>query len=184
MSKPLLVFALEQESQDVFDEYDLLHTGVGKVNAAHALMRHLQENRPSIVINLGTAGSQRHKPGSVINPQIFIQRDMDVTPLGFARYQTPFSSDPVQLEYGEKIDGLAGGTCGSGDNFDVSGADEFDVVEMEAFALAIVCQRENIPFMCLKYISDGADDEAHKDWEEALHDAAETMRQVLNKSGY
>lgn len=184
MSEPLLVFALKQESQDVFDDYNVLHTGVGKINAAYGLMSRITQKRPSLVINLGTAGSQRYKGGSIANPHIFMQRDMDVTPLGFETYQTPFSADPVQLEYGMKLEGLAHGTCGSGDNFDVKGTDIFDVVEMEAYALALICQRENIPFLCLKYISDGADGEAHKDWEEALHHAAEAMKAALVNAGY
>ena len=32
MNKPLLVFAMKEESQDVFDAYDVLHSGIGKVS--------------------------------------------------------------------------------------------------------------------------------------------------------
>ena len=71
---------------------------------------------------------------------------------------------------------------GTGDNFDVTEASgAFDVVDMEAYALALICQREQIPFLCLKYISDGADGDAGKDWSEALHDTAEKLKATLGK---
>lgn len=180
MNTPLLVFAMTEESQDVFEGYTLLHTGIGKVNAAYGLTKYLQQHTPSLVINMGTAGSRKHAGGTIVNPTCFIQRDMDVTALGFEKYQTPFSSDPVRLEYGQRIDALPGGVCGTGDNFDATaGAQDFDVVDMEAYALALICQREKIPFLCLKYVSDGADDNAHTDWHDALHHTAEALRAVL-----
>jgi adenosylhomocysteine nucleosidase len=181
--KPLLVFAMEQESQDVFSSHDVLHTGIGKVNAAYALTRALHAKRPKMVINMGTAGSRKHVGGTIINPVAFVQRDMDVTLLGFEKFQTPFSADPVRIEYGQRIEGLMQGVCGTGDSFDASeAAGGFDVVDMEAYALALICQRESIPFLCLKYVSDGANDDAGKDWNEALHDTAEQLKNALEKA--
>ncbi|MFN3700998.1 MAG: nucleosidase [Alphaproteobacteria bacterium] len=206
-SKPLLVFAMKEECGDVFqagDDQDLLFTGIGKVNAAYVLTKRLygSENgkpeseggglhlpRPSVVVNMGTAGSRRHKGGMIVNCTRFIQRDMDVTPLGFARGQTPFSDDPVVIEYGLALETKAaaaqgdtlitGGVCGTGDNFDVSeDAENYDAVDMEAYALALICQREKIPFLCLKYISDGADEGAHIDWNESLRRAAQALNNV------
>lgn len=185
MNAPLLTFAMEQESQNIFSGYDVLHTGIGKVNAAYALTARLAQSHPSIVINLGTAGSRKHAAGTIINCTNFIQRDMDVTPLGFAKWQTPFSNDPVTIIHGRSIDGLKQGLCGTGDSFDTSeAANHFDVVDMEAYALALICQRRNIPFLCLKYISDGADGEAHKDFASALRDTAGKLHVVLKEGGY
>lgn len=183
--KPLLVFAMKEESQDVFPEYDVLHTGIGKVNAAYGLMKYLAANpAPSVIINMGTAGSRRHKGGAIVNCTRFIQRDMDVTPLGIPLYQTPFSDDPVEIVYGKRIDSLPEGLCGTGDNFDTTEqAERFDVVEMEAYALALIARRENIPFLCLKYVSDGADGDGAGDWEKSLHKTAEALRASLEKAG-
>ena len=185
MGGPLLVFAMEQESQDVFEDYQVLHTGIGKVNATYALTKYiLDQQRPELVVNMGTAGSRKHAGGTIINPTSFVQRDMDVTPLGFEAYQTPFSSDPVCIVYGNVSQNLVQGICGTGDNFDTSeAAASFDVVDMEAYALALVCQREGIPFFCLKYISDGADGDAHEDFMTALHHTAETLREALKGEG-
>ncbi len=176
---------MEQESQDVFADYDVLYSGIGKVNASYALTGRLAKARPSLVINMGTAGSRKHKGGLIVNCTSFIQRDMDVTFLGFQKWQTPFSADPVKIEHGTVIDGLIQGLCGTGDNFDTSEhAEHFDVVDMEAYALALICQREKIPFLCLKYISDGANDDAGTDWAAALHHTAEQLKAALKKAGY
>jgi len=185
MTKPLIVFAMEQESQDVFSGYDVLHSGIGKVNASYALTMRLAKNKPSLVINMGTAGSRKHKGGSIINCTSFIQRDMDVTLLGFEKWQTPFSSDPVRIDHGVVVSGFAQGICGTGDNFDATeNAAHFDVVDMEAYALALICQREKIPFLCMKYVSDGADGEAHKDFNEALKHTAQQLKSALAKAGH
>lgn len=183
--KPLLVFAMAEESQDVFKDYDILHCQIGKVNAAYSLTRRIIQDRPELVINLGTAGSQKYAGGTIVNPTRFVQRDMDVTALGFETYQTPFSKDPVVIEYGLRIEDVPGGLCGTGDNFDTSRAGQiFDVVDMEAYALALICQREHIPFACLKYVSDGADENAHTDWHEALHKTAEELYKVLKGANW
>ncbi|MEM7651253.1 MAG: nucleosidase [Pseudomonadota bacterium] len=178
--KPLLVFAMKEEAQDVFDGFDVLSTGIGQVNAAYTLTKAIETSRPEIVINLGTAGSRKHKGGSIVNPTEFIQRDMDVTVLGFEKFQTPFSDDPKILKYGQNFEGLQNGVCGTGDNFDASeDAKAFDVVDMEGYALALICARENIPFACLKYVSDGADDGANEDWNDALNRAAHALKAAL-----
>jgi adenosylhomocysteine nucleosidase len=182
--KPLLVFAMKEESQDVFPEYAVLHTGIGKVNAAYGLMKHLAAHgKPSVVVNMGTAGSRKHKGGTIVNCTRFVQRDMDVTPLGIPLYQTPFSDDPIEISYGQRAPSLPEGLCGTGDNFDTTEqAETFDVVEMEAYALALICKRENIPFLCLKYVSDGADGDGAGDWNESLHKTAEALRSALQKT--
>ena len=181
MTKPLIVFALEQESQGLFSDADVLYTGLGKVNAVARLMRRIHTARPSLVINLGTAGSAVHRAGSVLHCTRFIQRDMDVSPLGFPKWQTPFSDDPVIFEYGQAVAAYPHAICGTGDSFDVShDGQHYDVVDMEAYALARVCRDESLPFICLKYVSDGADGAASTDWNEALAHAAKALRGALD----
>lgn len=180
-SGALFVFALEQEAQGLFNPAQCLYTGIGKVNAAITLARYLyQKSRPSIIINLGTAGSAVHAAGQVVQAKRFIQRDMDVTALGFAPFQTPFSDAPPVLDVSGPQTALLQVTCGSGDNFETAhegGA--FDIVDMEAYALAYLCHQEHIPFLCLKYISDGADGAAHQDWEAALEQGARALHKEL-----
>lgn len=186
MKSPLFVFALEAEATDKFADLHTLYTGVGKVNATYVLTQHLLTApvKPSIVINCGTVGSRAFAPGSLLQCHDFVQRDMDVTALGFAPFQTPFSSDPAVINGGAVAwPELPMATCGTGDHFVTRWPDDapYQLVDMEGFALALVCARLNVPFMSLKYVSDNADDSAHVDWGAALNRAASAMRTAVDQ---
>ena len=47
---------------------------------------------------------------------------------------------------------------------------------MEAYALAKVCYMRDVPFISFKYITDGADEQAHEDWEANLADGIEEFK--------
>lgn len=180
---PLFVFALESEASTEFEGLDVIYTGVGKVNATYALTKKVGDSRPSIIVNLGSAGSNKFTRESVICCQQFVQRDMDAQDIGCQKYETPFSENhETVLNYGLAIDFLENGICGTGDNFEVGhNSLDYNVIDMEAYALASVARKENIPFLCLKYISDGADDNAAEEWEVMVHKAAKQLKSVLNK---
>ncbi|MFC0776593.1 nucleosidase [Flavobacterium sp. HJSW_4] len=176
----LFCFALESEAAEVFKGNNILFTGIGKVNAAYELTKAIQKKRPSVIINLGSAGSSCFQKGEVICCTKFVQRDMDVQGLGFALYETPLSGLPPVLEYGLLMDNLPEGICGTGDNFEMGHcSDAYNVVDMEAYALAMIAMKENIPFLSLKYISDGADDNAAEDWTVQVHKAAIAYGKIL-----
>ncbi|WP_312089107.1 nucleosidase [Chryseobacterium sp.] len=177
----LLVFALESEAGKAFDDFNKLFVGIGKVNAAYHLTKAIVDNKPDLIINLGTAGSTKFDRGSVVNCTQFIQRDMDVRALGFQKFETPFSDDPVILNYGLTIEHLPKGICGSGDQFEIEHTNpEYNVIDMEAFALAKVSASESIDFLCFKYISDGADGSAAEDWTVEVKKAAVALRRELD----
>ncbi len=176
----LFIFALESEAADEFTNYNCLFTGIGKVSATYALTKYLSHTKPSLIINLGSAGSSRFKKGEVICCTKFIQRDMDVRGLGFHQYETPLSGIPAILEYGMSLLPLSHAVCGSGDTFEMNHlSDDYDLVDMEAYALALVAMKESISFLCLKYISDGADGLAADDWSIHVHNAAKAFTSVL-----
>jgi adenosylhomocysteine nucleosidase len=179
--KPLFVFALEVEAGNEFVDLETIFVGVGKVQAIYYLMKKISDYKPTIIINVGSAGSNEFKTGEVVCCTQFIQRDMDVTPLGFPKYKTPFSNiDPI-LNYGIQVPGMPIGICGSGDSFDVfQRSPDFKVVDMEAYSLAWLCMQEQIPFLCLKYITDGADDKAPENWNISVHSAAAALRKSIN----
>lgn len=179
--KPLFVFALPNEEGGFFDNVDKLFVGLGKVQSAYHLTRTLALDRSiDIVVNLGTAGSPLFKKGTVVNCSKFVQRDMDVRGLGYPLYHTPFSDEETILEYGITMSGVPQATLGSGDQFATSIDEEsFHVVDMEAYALAHVCKNEGIPFLCLKYISDGADDNAANDWTTEVTRSAIALKNIL-----
>jgi adenosylhomocysteine nucleosidase len=181
-NKVLVVMALEQEAQGRFHAagVEVLFTGIGKVNAAHRLTRKLlelqQRGQVPLVVNFGTAGSRVHKAGAIVACRRFVQRDMDVTGLGFALGQTPFEDSPRELLFDPVFSSLPEAVCATADRFEtLEHASEFEVVDMEAYALAKVCRLESTPFACAKFISDGADDQAHLDWEQSLPIAADAF---------
>jgi adenosylhomocysteine nucleosidase len=173
----LIVSALEMETEAGKGGYPILHTGVGKVNAAIMLTKYLQhyqgftsDGKTYIeeVINFGTAGSRNQKIGSLVKCTKFVQRDMDKTALGFKKGETAYETDvPMILDFGEGL------VCGTGDNFVEDIKKELkiiDVFDMEAYALAKVCYAYNVPFTSYKYITDNANEKSAKDWKSNLAD--------------
>ncbi len=161
----LLVVALEAElPRHIVDGWQVLYTGVGKVNAAVALCNALAKSKPpKMVINFGSAGSLRPDLTGIHEVTQFFQRDMDVRALGFDLGQTPFET-AIALDLDRP-----GLSCGTGDHF-VSAPPELqtDLVDMEAYALAKICQQQKIDFYCYKFISDNADEDAATDWSAQL----------------
>jgi adenosylhomocysteine nucleosidase len=105
---------------------------------------------------------------------------MDASPLGFDIGVTPFDEHPHVLELQARFPQLPQASCGSGDDFCIDhDAQRFQVVDMEAYALAKVCHLEGTRFACVKYISDGADHaDAGGDWHEASRRAGEQLAAV------
>lgn len=176
----LFVFALSSEAAEEFDDINKLVVGIGKVHAAYELTKAIYTSKPSLIINLGSAGSNVFKRGEVVCCTQFIQRDMDVRGLGYEKYETPFSGLNPVLKYGIKLKGLQEATCGTGDSFEMNHfCEDYNVLDMEAFPLALIAMREQIPFLCLKYISDGADGTAAEDWTIQVHNAAAAFKKIL-----
>ena len=186
--KFLLVCALEVETQGQLNDYDVLYTGVGKVNATLKLTQKFGKYGSYIpydlVINYGTAGSRKYKKGELVDCTKFIQRDMDVTGLGFQRGETPFEKHPPLVIETESLFNPIGknATCGSGDSFVEDRSQYYgEVVDMEAYALSKVCYHYQIPFISFKYISDGADDNANDDWDENVSKGIEVFKEKILK---
>lgn len=180
LEQVLFSFALASEAADVFEDFNTLITGIGKVNAAYELSKAIYHKRPSLIVNLGSAGSNYFQKGDVVCCTRFVQRDMDVRGLGYGQYETPLSGLPTVLEYGLKMDGLPESICGTGDTFEMAhAATVYDVIDMEAYVSAMIAMKEKIPFLCLKYISDGADGNAAEDWTVQVHKAAEAYGNIL-----
>jgi adenosylhomocysteine nucleosidase len=184
----LVVAALRSELAGVFEAANVrvLYCGVGKVNAAITLARDLtryalQGESMPLVLNFGSAGSRRFDTGTLVACHEFVQRDMNVSALGFAAGVTPYDDAPPCLSFEPLFKQLPPAVCGSGDSFATGSTDldcavadrHCDVVDMEAYALAKVCWQERAVFACAKYVSDGADHAAADDWQSNVHKAAD-----------
>ncbi len=183
----LVIIALESELPEAaihmrqHANVTLLASGVGKVNAARATTAALLASRPSLVINYGTAGSLSPSIHALVEVGSVVQRDMMAMPFA-PRGTTPFSPDAAILHSGQK-----GVVCGSGDSF-VSGADEWmkeahiDVVDMELFAIAHVCDHYGVPWRSFKYITDDASDGAAQDWAANVHKGEDLFWAALEQA--
>ena len=162
--KTLLVVALENElPRNLAAGWQIVYSGVGKVNAAITLCDALASYKPKKVVNYGSAGALRTGLSGLYRVTRFQQRDMDARALGFSLGQTPFEDDVIIDLDG---DGLS---CGTGDNF-VNAPPEMssDLVDMEAYALAKICKQKAVEFHCFKFISDNANGNAANDWIQQL----------------
>lgn len=181
--RPLILMALPQENVDGrlhHPDWDLAYCGVGKVNAALTAAAQLADRPTRLVINIGTAGSHYFSAGQLVVARRFMQRDMDATPMGFALGETPFEQ-PLLLDNGLPVSGLPEATCFTGDSFVTEPHPEltFELIDMEAYAIAKACARWSHRFVCVKFISDGANGQAAADWPSALSMATDALIQSL-----
>lgn len=185
----IVAMALPIESSGVFETagVPVLYCGVGKVNAAIALTKELsryahQGQATPMVVNFGSAGSRSFNTGALVACHEFVQRDMDVSGLGFELGVTPYDEAPSLLVFKPVFDHLPMAICGSGDSFAMARIGiECGVIDMEAYALAKVCWHENATFGCVKYVTDGADHAAADDWQRNVHKAAEEFLQLFRR---
>ncbi|MCD8505479.1 MAG: 5'-methylthioadenosine nucleosidase [Burkholderiaceae bacterium] len=170
MDKPLIVTALPQEFayEPIPHDIPIVFTGLGKLNAGIAAMDAIALHKPSVVINFGTAGRLDTSINGLVEIAEVLQRDMMAEPLA-PRGRTPFDDTPYLLESGFK-----GVRCATGDSF-VTAVDPWliqqnvQIVDMELFALALVCHRKGIAWRSFKYITDNTDDDAGDHWQDKVH---------------
>ncbi len=180
LNLPLLVVALEEEAQHLHvSELPVLVTGVGKICAASALSAVLARQRPSRIINVGTAGA--------------LHAGLTGTQVIGRVLQHDFNDEGVHaltgVHFGEPIDlGVVGPVLGSGDLF-VSGgevrerlvATGADLVDMEGYAVAWVARTFGLPVTLVKQVSDQAEDGAAGTWKESLDECAERLGEWLQR---
>ena len=144
-------------------------TGVGKINASFVTTDMINKYHPKKIINFGTAGSTKKHISGLVKCSHFIQRDMDVTGLlDFKLGETPFDNIN-EITFGD--DGL---TCATGDSFVKSSVQlDYDIVDMEAYAIAKIDKLKNIKFECYKYISDYTNENSNHDWNKNINKGAQ-----------
>ena len=164
-------------------------TGVGPVEAAVVVTRALAGldaagRLPDLVVSLGSAGSATLGQTGIFQATRVGYRDMDASPLGFPKGETPFLGLPAQVDLPLRIPGIAEATLSTGANI-VSGAAydgiDGDMVDMETWALLRACQSWDVPLVALRGISDGAEELEHVgNWTEFLHVIDEKLAEAVD----
>jgi adenosylhomocysteine nucleosidase len=153
----------------------LVVCGIGKVEAAVVTAEALAEERPSVVLNVGTAGSLDGSTGLYL-PSLVVNHDFSAS---LIRRLGAVAIDEVPLEGGD------GTVLATGDVF-VTDPAHRDVlaqrgrlVDMEGFAVARAAQRAGVPVRLVKHVSDQADEGA-MDWPELVEASARVLGDWLS----
>lgn len=185
--RTLFVAALEEETAALPSGADVLHVGVGKVAAAVGLAHHLAVHRDTIdlVVNVGSAGGLHDQPvGTVIEVARVSQHDVDHT--GIERLVgRAMPGGPITLPGPTSARGhLVTGDRLIADEQDRARlAAHAEVVDMEGYAIAAVCQRFAMPVWLVKAVSDGAGEHAARDWRDGLAQAAAGLGAWVRTAG-
>lgn len=182
MLKILVTYAVQGEFAEIKwadVEVYYVRTGIGKAKAAFRTADAIQQVQPDIVINMGTAGTINHQVGDVFVCRHFIDRDMqNLAGLGL---DYKLDSSALLEARGFCKHWTESATCNTGDSFLTELTHiEGDVVDMEAYAEALVCDGKQIPFISVKYVSDVIGQNSVKHWEDKLADARAGLSHFFN----
>ncbi len=182
MLKVLVTYAVQGEFTEIhwldIQPY-YVRTGIGKAKSAFYLAEAIAQIQPDVVINLGSVGSINHQVDDVFVCTRFVDRDMlKLEALGL---ECRIDASALWAEKGFALKGGAEGVCNTGDSFLTELEHvEGDVVDMESYAQALVCQAKQIPFVSVKYVTDIIGQNSVKHWEDKLADARAGLAHFFN----
>lgn len=152
--KILLLTALEEEKLKVLPE-NVVHeiTGMGQVNAITHAALYIKKHSPDFVIMLGACGalSPTLVPGDVVIGNRFVNGDYDASAL-----LDNFEKDIIVVNNNLKLP-FKFGTFYTTSTFVLEAQKKLlkgDVVDMESFGVAKLCEKLGLPFVICKIVSD------------------------------
>ena len=182
----------------------LVISGIGKVNAAVYTQVLIDHFGVDYVINTGVAGAidPALRIGDILISTDAVQHDMDVSALGDPVGTIPrlaesyFKADETLVRLAQEAGAETAegyqillGRVASGDQFigTKDGKDRIrktvqgDCAEMEGAAIAHACWLNRIPFVIIRAISDGADEEADLSYEQFVLLAAKRSSLLVER---
>ena len=175
-------------------EVIIVKSNVGKVNSARVCQVLIDKFNPSLIINVGTAGSvdNRLEIGDVVVANKLVQYDFDVTPFG--RKLGEIENIGQYINVDEKFLDLFKtlnvtiGCIASGDKFIVNKEEKEKIrkifnalcIEMEGASIAQVCYLDRIPFLVIRAITDKLDGSSKIDFETFLESSSKKSATILN----
>ena len=177
----------------------LVKSNVGKVNSSRICQLLIDNFKPSLVINIGTAGSIDNilDIGDVVVGDKLVQYDFDVTPFG--RKLGEIENIGEFIEVDKKLLNLFNdinvtiGTIATGDKFIIDNEEKNNIknnfnalcIEMEGASIAQVCLLDKVPFLVIRCITDKQDGSSKVDFETFLESssikAASILKELLRK---
>lgn len=168
--------------------------GIGKVNAASATAFLIADDKADIILNAGLSGAvQKLRREDMIAVETYVECDYDLTaigkPLGVKAdgQKYIYTADERLMGYALMSDGIIKAKAGTGDIFltdkvkkelyrDTFGIESFD---METAAIAGVCDKNGVPVLSLRKISDDADDASVEDYREMNNRQESCLTELL-----
>jgi adenosylhomocysteine nucleosidase len=176
MMNDIILLAMPEEAPSLVGKENVFYTGVGKVNAAIVAATLIERHKPTRVFNFGTSGGITTTHGGIYKCTTFTQRDVI---LGGC-----ITGPQAEVLHQPVVIGNDGCVLSTGDNFVTDTYNiNADLVDMEAFAIAKACQVANVEFICYKYISDMANEEAPDHFVEHVHKGEEHYIEILREYG-
>ena len=178
----------------------LAQSGIGKVNAAITATLLINEFKPDLIINTGSAGSvdSELNIGDIIISNKVYYHDVNATAFGYKLGQVPsmpevYETDKELIDLAKSsieqldLNGIVGEVA-TGDSF-IGSIDQrkviksnfptASVVEMEAGAIAQTCYQYNVPIIVTRAVSDLADTESDVTFEEFLKVACVNSSKIV-----
>jgi adenosylhomocysteine nucleosidase len=166
------------EEATYLDGVRVVLTGPGKVAAATAVAAAIAEERPSLVLNVGTAGALRPQHEGVYSIGRVLEHDLDhlaLEVLTGARFPSSIDLDPTS-----EIVLATGDAFVQDDAVRARLAEHAHLVDMEGYAVARTCMTFGVPCTMLKVVSDEASTDALSSWKATIDQAARTIAAAVD----
>jgi adenosylhomocysteine nucleosidase len=196
----MIVVALKQElpvellRSKYFTRCEVLVTGMGLLPAYTQTYTAIKEKKPSFVLNLGTAASLSSSTpvGEIVQAVEFFAHPLmhvchNVSNVGVRLSNIPqvlhsSGEKPQAITY-KKVKLSSGDLFVTQDNISsVLGLYRVDIVDMEAYAIALACKECGIPFYCVKYITDSViATTSEEEWSSLLNKSSDILLSVAQE---
>jgi adenosylhomocysteine nucleosidase len=152
----LVVVATEAEAAFVPAGLRMVVTGIGKTAAAVATTRAILRERPSSVVNIGSAGALRDGLSGIFEIGTVVNHDMNGDAIRALGYEPRHV-----LEVGASATVLASGDVFVADpSVRARLARGAHLVDMEGYGVAFAAAELGVPVTLVKHVSDNADESA------------------------
>ena len=152
----------------------IFEVGVGKINATMNMTKIILQEKPTVVINFGSCGNLKNwKPGGLLE-LCEIYNDFDTQGL-IPNPPIIFRSGPIKCM---TTDTIYDNSHSNYSNTYKELLKECSIVDMEAYALAYVCQQHGVEYRGFKWVTD---DGSPDTWEENASSGYEPFKELFNE---
>lgn len=166
MRKVLLIASDKGELKGFCDKYIKVVCGVGSLMSAATTAMWVEREKPDLVVSVGSAGALNAslEIGNAYSFSSVVTPDQDLSGFHVAKGST---LDEKRTTIGElrSADPNTVLRLSSSSTFTHQSSEwlksmNVDAADMEAYGVAIACHKQNIPFLCVKLITDYVGDDS------------------------